>query len=256
MYAIVKTGGKQYRVEEGKSLLVERLPVEGGGKLPLQPLLYVDGETVVDGEELAKVSVEARVLSHERGPKLRIVKFKPKRGYKRRTGHRQDLTRIEVTGIKLGTRRASSKQTPKPVAAEASPGAEAAAGAEKPARARARPKPAAEAAAGAEKPARAKPAAAAGTEKPARARTRAKPAAKPDAEAAAGAEEPAAGAAKAPRSRAKPAASGDKPAAGAGKPARSRAKPAEEKPAAGEAKPAAETKPAAGESTPEDSNGS
>jgi large subunit ribosomal protein L21 len=121
MYAIVKTGGKQYRVEEGQSLLVERLPVDGGGKASLTPLLVVDGSNVVDGSDLAKVSVEARVVAHERGPKLRVVKFKPKRGYKRRTGHRQELTRIEVTSIKLGSRRASGggagRRTPKPVAA-------------------------------------------------------------------------------------------------------------------------------------------
>ena len=119
MYAIVKTGGKQYRVEQGQSLLVERLPVEDGGRATLQPLLYVDGDNVVDGEGLAKVTIEARVLGHERGPKLRVVKFKPKRGYKRRTGHRQELTRIEVTEIKLSERRPSSRRTPKPVAAEA-----------------------------------------------------------------------------------------------------------------------------------------
>jgi large subunit ribosomal protein L21 len=104
MYAIVKTGGKQYRVEEGQWLLVERLPVDEDGTLSLQPLLYVDGSNVVDGEDLSKVQVQAKVLSHERGPKLRIVKFKPKRGYKRRTGHRQSLTRIEVTQIKLASR--------------------------------------------------------------------------------------------------------------------------------------------------------
>ncbi len=120
MYAIVKTGGKQYRVEEGQSLLVERLPADDGAQVPLQPLLVVDGSNIVDTSDgLSKVSVEARIVGHERGPKLRVVKFKPKRGYKRRTGHRQELTRIEVTGIKLGTRRASSKRTPKPAAAEA-----------------------------------------------------------------------------------------------------------------------------------------
>jgi large subunit ribosomal protein L21 len=108
MYAIVKTGGKQYRVEEGQSLLVERLPDSDGSKVQLHPLLYVDGTDVLDGEELAKVRVEAKVLAHERGPKLRIVKFKPKRGYKRRTGHRQELTRLEVTGIKLAARRAAA----------------------------------------------------------------------------------------------------------------------------------------------------
>jgi large subunit ribosomal protein L21 len=115
MYAIVKTGGKQYRVEEGQSLLVERLPVDDGGEVSLQPLLFVDGSNVVDGDDLSKVSVQAKVVAHERGPKLRVVKFKPKRGYKRRTGHRQALTRIEVTTIKLAARRsraaAASKST-------------------------------------------------------------------------------------------------------------------------------------------------
>src|SRR2546421_972546 len=104
-YAIVKTGGKQYRVEQGQSLLVERLPAKDGGKLSLEPLLYVDGSKVVDGDELAKVTVDARIVGHERGPKLRVVKFRPKRGYKRRTGHRQELTRIEVTSVKLAARR-------------------------------------------------------------------------------------------------------------------------------------------------------
>ena len=106
-YAIVKTGGKQYRVEQGQSLLVERLPAGDGESVTLQPLLYVDGSDVVDGEGLAKVSVEARVVAHERGPKLRVVKFKPKRGYKRRTGHRQELTRIEV--VSLGVSGGSSR---------------------------------------------------------------------------------------------------------------------------------------------------
>ncbi len=102
-YAIIKTGGKQYRVEQGQSLLVERLPVGDGESVALEPLLFVDGSSVVDGEDLTGVSVQARVVAHERGPKLRMVKFKPKRGYKRRTGHRQDLTRIEVTEVKHGS---------------------------------------------------------------------------------------------------------------------------------------------------------
>ena len=103
MYAIVKTGGKQYRVHEGESLLVERLPAEDGATVSLEPLLIVDGSDVVDGADLASVSVQARVVAHERGPKLRVVKFKPKRGYKRRTGHRQDLTRIEITSLGRGS---------------------------------------------------------------------------------------------------------------------------------------------------------
>ncbi len=112
MYAIVKTGGKQYRVERGQSLLVERLRADDGATVALDPLLYVDGSEVVDGGDLSKVKVSARVLAHERGPKLRVVKFKPKRGYKRRTGHRQELTRIEVTEIKLGSGRSRAAKAP------------------------------------------------------------------------------------------------------------------------------------------------
>ena len=121
-YAIVKTGGKQYRVEQGQTLVVERLAAGDGETVDLQPLLYVDGASVVDGEDLARVSVEARVVGHERGPKLRVVKFKPKRGYKRRTGHRQELTRLEVTslGVSSGGGSGSSgggASSPAPVAA-------------------------------------------------------------------------------------------------------------------------------------------
>jgi|SRR5690242_6192184 large subunit ribosomal protein L21 len=105
MYAIVSTGGKQYRVERGQTLLVERLPVDEGASCTLKPLLYVDGDEVLDSSrDGLPVRVEARVVGHERGPKLRVVKFKPKRGYKRRTGHRQELTRIEITAIEAGER--------------------------------------------------------------------------------------------------------------------------------------------------------
>jgi large subunit ribosomal protein L21 len=65
--------------------------------------------------------VTARVVAHERGPKLRIVKFKPKRGYKRRNGHRQELTRLEVTEITLAARNPATQATPTPVAAEPAP---------------------------------------------------------------------------------------------------------------------------------------
>ena len=99
-YAVIKTGGKQYRVEEGTTLLVERLKGDEGSKLELEPLLYADGDkSILGGSDLGKIKVEAKVVGHERGPKLRIFKFKPKRGYKRTTGHRQELTRIRVTSI-------------------------------------------------------------------------------------------------------------------------------------------------------------
>ncbi len=101
MYAIVKTGGKQYRVEPGQTLLVERLPDPEGASVALAPILYRSDETIFDAAGLEKVQVQARVVEHVRGEKLRVFKFKPKRGYRRRTGHRQELTRIEVTDIAL-----------------------------------------------------------------------------------------------------------------------------------------------------------
>ena len=102
MYAIVKTGGKQYRVERGQTLLVERLAAEEGANVALEPILYRSDEAVFDAAGLKKVKVTAKIVAHERGEKLRVFKFKPKRGYKRRTGHRQELTRIEVTDISMG----------------------------------------------------------------------------------------------------------------------------------------------------------
>jgi large subunit ribosomal protein L21 len=132
MYAIVKTGGKQYRVERGQKLLVERLPVAEGADVSLEPMLYRSEEAVFDAEGLAGVQVTAKVIAHVRGEKLRVFKFKPKRGYKRRTGHRQDLTQIEVTDISLGkaakakAAKAEQPAADKPAAEKAEPKAKAA----------------------------------------------------------------------------------------------------------------------------------
>ena len=109
MYAIVKTGGKQYRVERGQTLLVERLPAAEGADVSLEPMLYRSDDAVFDAAGLKDVKVTAKVLAHVRGEKLRVFKFKPKRGYKRRTGHRQELTRIEVTEISAGAKKAAAK---------------------------------------------------------------------------------------------------------------------------------------------------
>jgi len=109
-YAVIKTGGKQYRVEEGTTLLVERLTDDEGATIALEPLLYAGDQTLFGADDLAKIKVEATVVGHERGPKLRVFKFKPKRGYKRRTGHRQELTRIQVTGIKVSGGGSRSKK--------------------------------------------------------------------------------------------------------------------------------------------------
>lgn len=118
MYAIVKTGGKQYRVEEGQSLLVERLPDDEGATVTLEPVMYRSEDVVVDPAGLGKVKVQAKVLEHLRGEKLRVFKFKPKRGYKRTQGHRQELTRIEVTGISMG---GAAKKAPAKKAAAGKP---------------------------------------------------------------------------------------------------------------------------------------
>jgi large subunit ribosomal protein L21 len=109
MYAIVKTGGKQYRVERGQRLLVERLAAAEGSDIQLEPLMYRSEEAVFDKAGLKDVKVTAKVVAHVRGEKLRVFKFKPKRGYKRRNGHRQDLTQIEVTEITASKAKAAAK---------------------------------------------------------------------------------------------------------------------------------------------------
>ena len=119
MYAIVKAGGKQYRVEKGQKLLIERVREDEGATLTLEPVLF-RSDDVVFGEDLAKVKVEAKVVEHLRGPKIRVFKFKPKRGYKRTQEHRQELTRIEVTDIKMLSRKPAAKkktEAAEPVAA-------------------------------------------------------------------------------------------------------------------------------------------
>jgi large subunit ribosomal protein L21 len=121
MYAIVKVGGKQYRVEKGDSLVVDRLREDEGAKVALQPLLFAgDGKdkTVFERDELAKIKVEAVVTGHERGKKIHVLKFKPKRGYKRRSGHRSELTRLEIKDIKLLSRKPAAKPAAKKEEAE------------------------------------------------------------------------------------------------------------------------------------------
>jgi large subunit ribosomal protein L21 len=133
MYAIVKTGGKQYRVERGQRLLVERLAAKEGADVALEPILYRSDEPVFDKAGLQSVKVTAKVVAHVRGEKLRVFKFKPKRGYKRRTGHRQDLTQIEVTEITQGKAKASAAKTTSEKPATSKPSAAKATGEKKPA---------------------------------------------------------------------------------------------------------------------------
>jgi len=100
VYAIVRAGGRQEKVEVGSVVVLDRLQAEAGGKVELAPVLLVDGETVThDAKALGKAKVEAEVIRHERGPKITIQKFKNKTGYKKRQGFRAELTRVKVTGI-------------------------------------------------------------------------------------------------------------------------------------------------------------
>lgn len=101
MYAIVKTGGKQYKVAEGDVIKVEKLAGEPGDPVSLPAVLLVDGDQVVaDPQRLAGVAVAAELVAHVKGPKIRIHKFKNKTRYHKRQGHRQQLTVVKITGIK------------------------------------------------------------------------------------------------------------------------------------------------------------
>ena len=101
MYAIVKTGGKQYKVAEGDLVKVEKIEGELGSSVALTPILLVDGaEVTTSADKLAKVSVSAEIVEQTKGPKIKILKYKNKTGYKKRQGHRQPLTVLKVTGIK------------------------------------------------------------------------------------------------------------------------------------------------------------
>ena len=101
MYAIVKTGGKQYKVAEGDLVKVEKIEGEPGSSVALSPVLFVDGATVKSkADDLKSVSVDAEIVEQAKGPKIRMMKFKNKTGYKKRQGHRQQLTVLKVTGIK------------------------------------------------------------------------------------------------------------------------------------------------------------
>jgi large subunit ribosomal protein L21 len=100
MYAIVKTGGKQYKVAVDDVITVEKIVGDPGAEINLVPLLLVDGADVTtDADALAGALVVGKVVEHTKGPKIRIHKFKNKTGYHKRQGHRQPLTKVQVTSI-------------------------------------------------------------------------------------------------------------------------------------------------------------
>jgi len=101
MYAVIRTGGKQYRVSSGDRLKVESLPVNAGDAIALDEVLMLGtGESVTIGTPMvANASVSARVIAHGRGKKITIVKFRRRKHHRKQMGHRQNYTELEITGI-------------------------------------------------------------------------------------------------------------------------------------------------------------
>ena len=103
MYAIVRSGGRQHKVAVGDVLEVDKIVVGAGETIRLTPLLLVDGSAVTsDAQALAGASVTAEVVEQTKGPKITIMNYRNKTGYKRRMGHRQQHTRVRITGIETG----------------------------------------------------------------------------------------------------------------------------------------------------------
>ena len=123
MYAVVSSGGKQYRVEAGTELLVEKLGVEPGAAVTFDRILLVgDGDDVMVGTPLVDgASVTGTVLRAERGPKIIIFKFKQKVKYRRRTGHRQDLVRVRIDEISANGKQSKIERRPGHLEAQAPP---------------------------------------------------------------------------------------------------------------------------------------
>jgi large subunit ribosomal protein L21 len=115
-YAIIELGGKQYRVEKGDSIVVDRLEAKEGAKVSPRPLLYRSSDaSVIEGSDLDKVKVDAVVAEHLKGEKIRVFKYRPKKRYRRSAGHRSLLTRLEIRGMTGpgGNRAGSAERTEK-----------------------------------------------------------------------------------------------------------------------------------------------
>jgi len=101
VYAIVRGGSRQHKVTEGDVLEIDLVDAKIGDTIDLPAVLLVDGDTVTsDAKALAEVKVTAEVVNETKGPKIKIIKFKNKTGYKKRQGHRQHYTQVKITGIK------------------------------------------------------------------------------------------------------------------------------------------------------------
>jgi large subunit ribosomal protein L21 len=103
MYAVIRSGGKQYRVEAGKTIQVELLDGKVGGKVTFENVLAVrtDEKKILGGAHIAKAKVIGKIVKHVRGPKMKVIKFKTGGQYKICTGHRQGYTAVEVSDIQI-----------------------------------------------------------------------------------------------------------------------------------------------------------
>jgi large subunit ribosomal protein L21 len=132
MYAVIRTGGKQQKVKLGDIIEVEYLHSEGE-TVTFQPLLVVDDEgTTHVGKEIERAVVTAKLLGEQKGEKVNVFKYKNKSGYSRRQGHRQLMTLLEITEVKLPAQRASSRKPEPEPESEKTEKPETAAKAEKP----------------------------------------------------------------------------------------------------------------------------
>src|SRR3954469_15802234 len=116
-YAIIESGGKQYRAEKGTTLVVDRLKADEGAKVNLRAVMFRGDkadDVILGGADLEKVKVEATVAGHERGQKIRVFKYRAKKGFRRRQGHRSELTRLEVTEVKMLTRKPAAAPKDEP----------------------------------------------------------------------------------------------------------------------------------------------
>ncbi len=101
MYAVIETGGKQFRVEEGQEVYVEKLEVNEGESVTFDKILLIGGKQLTVGNPTVdKATVEAKVVKHGKQRKIHVFKYKPKKNYRRKQGHRQPYTKLEITSIK------------------------------------------------------------------------------------------------------------------------------------------------------------
>ena len=133
MYAVVKTGGKQYRVAKDDTILVEKLDAEEGQKVTLSDVMLLgEGDNVTVGTPVvSNASVEAQVVSQTRGPKIIIFRRKRRKNHRRTQGHRQDLTLLKITDINTSAKKASAPAKKAAAKADAEPAAEKKAAAKK-----------------------------------------------------------------------------------------------------------------------------